>query len=201
MSVYKFSASGGLTTGRTMYTSMLAGNETFSPSSFDLISTTTLSSSQSSVSFNVSSLAAGYKHLQIRATAMIAGSSNDNIDLTFNGDTGNNYSYHALYGTGGLLRSEASAPRVNLAAVLPVAPAGVYPGQFTASIIDILDPFITSKNTTVRTSTGRPQSDSMYVGLHSGAWLNLAAVTSITLTGRSNSIVSGSRFSLYGIKG
>jgi len=74
---------------------------------------------------------------------------------------------------------------------------------FGASIFDILDFSSTSKNTTARASTGLlTGSTTNLIELNSGAHFNTSAVTSLKiqdLTG--NNLVTGSRFSLYGIKG
>lgn len=179
---------------------MLVGNEAYDPGIYDLISTTLITSNTASVTFNVSAFAGTYKHLQIRAIAAGSSSFNDNIDLTFNGDTGSNYSYHALYGDASSARGENSTSRANIAAVVPVSGISSYANQFSASVIDILDPYSTSKNTTVKTLTTRVQNG-FYIGLHTGAWFNTSAINSITLTGRAYSIASGSRFSIYGLKG
>jgi hypothetical protein len=74
-------------------------------------------------------------------------------------------------------------------------------GAFAAGVIDILDPFNTSKNTTVRILTGLNASASK-ISLMSGAWYDTASLTSIQIfVGNSENILAGSRFSLYGIRG
>jgi hypothetical protein len=68
---------------------------------------------------------------------------------------------------------------------------------FGASVVDILDPFESSKNTTVRTLNG---GAGFGVGLISSFWNNTASVTSISLIpGTGANFVAGSRFSLYGV--
>ena len=109
----------GLTTG-TAYTFTVKGDTAYgvasdssaasnsvtpaSPSSFESISTQTLSGSASSVTF--SSIPSTYKHLQIRAIAQFSGGGVSYVPITFNGDTGLNYSYHWIYGNGSGTRSE-----------------------------------------------------------------------------------------------
>jgi hypothetical protein len=71
---------------------------------------------------------------------------------------------------------------------------------FGAAVVDILDPFSTTKNTTVRTLLGQTSSTNR-VALSSGAFYSTAAITSVTLFPETESILAGSRFSLYGIRG
>ena len=65
--------------------------------------------------------------------------------------------------------------------------------------MDILDPYAT-KNKTVRSLSGNSGGSDSQVRLMSSAWLNTTSVTSITILGDGGDLVSGSRFSLYGIK-
>jgi hypothetical protein len=80
---------------------------------------------------------------------------------------------------------------------LPAATATA--GAFGADIIDILDPFKTTKNTTTRALVGQSGSFSR-VALESGLWINTAAVTSISLVDVFGNFVQNSRFSLYGMR-
>lgn len=200
MGVYKLSASGGVKTGRTNYPSMLAGNETFSPSSFDLISSTVLSSSQSSISFDVSSLASTYKHLQLRISARSdrTSSGGDYIRLRFNSDSGSNYSYHTFVGNGGSLISEAATSTTGMH-LERIGSSDLSTGNFGVMIVDILSPFSTSKFKTVKNLGGVSTNFAM---LQSGSWRSNSAVTAVNVVvGGGSNFISGSRFSLYGIKG
>jgi hypothetical protein len=71
--------------------------------------------------------------------------------------------------------------------------------QYGAMVIDILDPFETTKNTVIRALGGFASSE---ISLNSGVWLNTAALTSLTFSkyGENGGYETGSRFSLYGIK-
>jgi hypothetical protein len=158
---------------------------------YELISTTILGTAQASVVFDVSSFASTYKHLQLRTSTRSA-NSDGGLSMAFNSDTGNNYSFHALFGDGSTVASVASANRGPFSATYIYTTAN----QFSGAVIDILDPFSTTKNTTVRSIVGPP-----FISIFSGAWYNTASVTSITLNGGPNSMAVGSRLSLYGIKG
>ena len=164
---------------------------------YELISTTILGTAQSSVVFDVSSFASTYKHLQIRATGRNS-SSNGEMFLRLNADTGNNYSTHALYadGTGPYSIAASSTSQIRAGATsLSSDSASI----FGTTILEILDAFSTTKNKTTRSLSGRTGSNQVL--LISGAWYNTASTTSITLLTGANDFVSGSRFSLYGIRG
>lgn len=168
--------------------------------SYDLLETEILTSSQASVTFSsLDTLAAGYQHLQIRAVVRSTRSaSNENVRVQFNSDTGSNYSRHQLRGTGSSVISEAATSQTS-AFVSTIAAASSTADSFTAQVTEILDPFETGKNTTIRTLYGATSYQE--IGLSSGAWFDTSAITEIDLILQSGgSFVSGSRFSLYGLK-
>ena len=174
------------------------------PSAYELIETYVLGSSQSSVVFsNLGNYSSTYKHLQIRFVARSDRDQNaDSSFMRLNGDTGSNYSWHSLrvadtsavgsegFSSQTLMRSGRLSSSTTTANV------------FAASVIDILDPYSTTKNTTIRFFGGFMAATSNWIELGSGAWYNTNAVSSITLDQVFGSnFVSGSRFSIYGIKG
>lgn len=166
---------------------------------FQLIETVLISTNTASVTFsNLNNYSADFKHLQIRSTVRTSyANASDFIKLTFNADT-TGYSRHGLLGNGSSV-SSYSGTDIIATADIPGATAGS--NRFGAVIFDILDAYSTSKNTTVRNISGQ-NSDSNVIGLLSGLWIDTSAVTSIKLeSGNGQSFVSGSRFSLYGIKG
>ena len=171
-------------------------------SAFDLLETTLISTNTSSVTFSNLNNYSDYKHLQIRATGRTNRSANyvDIIKVQLNADTGSNYSEHGLGGNGSAVSSYGLASQTGMPAGRFTA-ALVAASVFGSFVTEILDFSNSSKNTTIRGLTGFNDSGDNQVYLHSGAWLNTNAVTSITLLSNSgNSFVSGSRFSLYGIK-
>ena len=162
---------------------------------YELIQTQILGSTQASISFDVSSFASTYKHLQIRLLARST-TSPVNQFIRLNGDSGNNYKWHWLEGSGSSVSSGNSG-----ASAIGFCVTHADSNNFTASVIDILDAFSTTKNTTVRAFSGSARSGTNWLGLYSGAWFNTASVTSIGVGFGSESLVAGSRFSLYGIRG
>lgn len=169
---------------------------------YELISTTVLGSNTSSVTFTNGSWST-YKHLQIRATARITRSdvNSGSIGLRFNADSGSNYAFHYLQGTGTSVQSGESTTQSQIFA--GVTSGGLSgSGVFGATVIDVLD-FGGTKNKTIRSFTGTHDGSTNNVALRSGVWLSTAALTSITVSEFSGSyaFLAGSRFSLYGIKG
>jgi hypothetical protein len=174
-------------------------------SSFDLISTTILGSATASVTFDVTSLASTYKHLQVRV--VMASDITDGIysAMRLNADTGSNYSVHALYGTNNNVGSLGAANTTSMSSSSYTSSSNSLRAE--ASVIDLLDAFSTSKNKTLRMLTGiaETSASTSSIALFSGNWRNTAAITSVQLLafsqGVAHTFIAGSRFSLYGIKG
>ena len=165
---------------------------------FDLLETTTLTTSASSVTFSGLGAYSDYKHLQIR---MVARSDNaavqDNNWLEFNGDTtSSNYKYHALVGNGSSVSSFGGSPLF----LNEVTAASEATGNFAVKVIDILDFSSASKNTTTRTLMGKTGTAGQRAALSSGLWIDTTAVTSIRTYLSNGSFIAGSRFSLIGVK-
>ena len=191
MGVYKLSTAGGLATPRTNYSSFLAGNPVFVPPSYESIATTTLSSSQSTITF--SSIPATFKHLQIRCLVQANTSGNSALSLNYNSDTtASNYYRHALLGDG----SSASTQEAQQ----------FYAGSLTdnawaSNIIDILDYTNTSKYKTTRCLAGRENNSTGSVFFTSHLWMNTNAISTIVVSAPSANFIQYSQFALYGIKG
>jgi hypothetical protein len=166
--------------------------------SFDLLETQVLGSSAASVTFSsLSSYASTYQHLQIRMTTRSTADSATTF-LRFNADTGSNYSAHRLFGQGSSVVSDAFANQAYLFAGANME-SGATANSFAGSVVDILDAFETTKYKTTRTMAGATSTPN-YVVMQSGSWRNTAALTQILLYPNTGSYVTGSRFSLYGIK-
>ena len=162
---------------------------------YELVSTQILGSAQASITFDVSSLSSTYKHLQIR---VVERQSNAVVEsratLSLNGNAG--ASAHYMVSTG------SSTLSVYESGSVPVYSTGASAtsDNFSAKIIDILDPFSTTKNKTIKLFGGFTNSSFFRVVLQSGLWTSTSSTTSITFTSAAN-YVAGSRFSIYGIRG
>jgi hypothetical protein len=137
--------------------------------------------------------------LQIRATLRgnLSSTSWELIAARLNGDTATNYSNHDLIRAGTSLASGAnsSLDRARIGRT-----SFINGNIYSALILDVLDFASTSKKTTLRSLSG-VYTGQEQVSLASGLWNNTNAVTSIQLYVEGVNITSGSRFSLYGIKG
>jgi hypothetical protein len=159
---------------------------------YELIETVILGTDQASITFsNLGTYSSTYKHLQIRgamkATSAVA------AFMRFNGDTGNNYSWHYLEGNGGNVVSGASTTTNGM--VFTNWPSSGASTLANGIVCDILDPYSTTKNKTTRNLNGR-----QYIQLYSGNWRSTDSVTSITVFAASD-FTTGSRLSIYGLKG
>lgn len=168
-----------------IYASQISGH--LSTNNFSSIATVTVGSGGAS-SITFSSIPSTYTHLQIRALGLI--SSATNIHLQFNGDSGTNYVYHSLYGTGSAV---GAASNQNMT-YLPF----MYQGGTGATIVDVLDYTNTNKNRVTRTLDGYDANGSGSIVLWSGLWLSTAAINSITIFG--GTFNQYSSFALYGVK-
>jgi hypothetical protein len=77
---------------------------------------------------------------------------------------------------------------------------GMTANSYSAGVVDILDPFETSKNTTVRNLDGYTAALGNQIRLSSGLFYKTESITSLKILLDSFQFKSGSRFSLYGLK-
>ena len=169
--------------------------------SYDLLETFSVGTAVASVEFTNLNATYGttYRHLQLRITARQTGAfSVLGTSLRLGAptvDTGSNYATHVLSGNGSSVSSSGSGSVTVIdTGVSPAASASA--NIFNGQVIDLLDAFSTTKNTTIRSFTGSATA----VGLWSGVWLNTAAIQTIFIRPATNYDV-GTRVSLYGIKG
>jgi hypothetical protein len=172
-----------------------------STASYDFISTTYGNGSSTSVTFDVSSLASTYKHLQIRFNSRYTASGDNDVYLRFNGDsTSALYADHRLIGNPSvpnvLSQSNSANDRIQIRGCS--ATSGTQANELHSAIVDILDFGSSSKNKTVRYLSGGYTNFRNHLG--SGLWASTSPITSITLGGTLIP-TTASRFSLYGIRG
>jgi len=187
--------------GLPKYRSMLAGNAAFDPSAFDAIATVSLSTATSSITF--SSIPSTYKHLQVRTMARDSvNAASSASGIRFNGDTGNNYGYHKLYGTGSVVGSTSATSLNGIQHSLLIPAATNTANAFGVAVIDILDYTNTNKWITTKSFAGYETNGGTeyQLQLGSGYWANTAVVTSLTIYSTSVSFVANSHFALYGIE-
>lgn len=167
------------------------------PVSFELINTQVLGSNASSVTFNA--IPSTYTHLQLRIVGKSNGESNV-LNMTFNGVT-TGYAWHNLYGNGSSALVQQGAPSVGFIKLSNSLSESFTTSAFAGSIVDILDYGNVNKNKTTRCISGQ-RDYTTQVNMSSGLFVNTSAISSLTLTAEAGaSIVTNSRFSLYGVKG
>jgi hypothetical protein len=166
---------------------------------YELLETAYPSTGDSTVTFANLSNYNMYQHLQLR---IVSKRGSNRFGVQFNNDTGSNYAMHFLFRNGGAVASGATTSTTAITTNIGRTAGGN--DSVGASIVDILDPFETTKNTTVRSLTGN-QINGLVV-LYSGVWLNTNALTEIDVvqTEPSSGVSTwetGTRISLYGMRG
>jgi hypothetical protein len=165
---------------------MAAGN------TYVALATTTLGSSATSVTF--SSISGAYTDLVLVTSSKKDVATAANEAIRFNSDTGSNYSYTILTGTGSVAQSGRATSTTSIA--LDDA-ALVDNSIFRPAIVSIQN---YSNSTTYKTILSRANNANRGVDAIVGLWRNTAAITSITVILQGGtSFASGSTFSLYGI--
>lgn len=177
--------------GSLWFNSFSSGAPASDPA-YELIATSFGTGASNTVTF--STIPAGYKHLQLRFSALV-NTGNPYMGIRLNGDSGANYAYHILLGTGSSVVSNGATAQTS--AINFGFSAGMSAAIPTSGISDILDAFATTKNKTLRTLTGNTSE----LVLTSGLWLNTSAVTSVSAFLQSGVFTTSTRFSLYGLKG
>ena len=156
------------------------------------LDTQTLTSATSSITF--SSISAAYTELVLVSNVKVS-STGEAVQIRFNGDTGNNYSFTQFQGNG----TNALSSRSSNLSIIYISNDGSATNYGTA-ITHIMN---YSNTTTYKSTLGRFSEASATSWSSSGLWRSTAAITSLTLnvSGTSKTLSTGSTFSLYGILG
>ena len=169
-----------------------------SAGSFELIATFIATGGETQVTFD--SIAQTYKHLQLRTVGRVSTTGigqSASWYVRFNNDSGSNYGRHQLYGNGSSVASWANTPSA-LVDIGQFSAGDAGANIFGAGIFDVLDYTNTNKYKTTRSLSGATVG--ARIALESGHWRSTSAVTRLDVV-NTGSIATGSRFSLYGIKG
>lgn len=156
-------------------------------STYEPIATTTLGSSQTSVTF--STITGSYTDLRlVMSGSMSAGAD---VVLQLNSDTGSNYSRTYLIGSG----SATGSGRTASSTTMPVFFIGA-----TSTYSAFADFNNYSNTTTYKTVLCRSGDTGSYVEANVGLWRSTAAITTIKIEAAGGpTFSSGSTFTLYGI--
>lgn len=161
-------------------------------STYTPISTQTLGSPQTSVTFNSFS---GYTDLVLVANSIVSSGTGNDIAIRFNGDTGTNYSNTYLLGTG----SSAISGR---GSNFTYADSGFLSANSGAPNTRIVQIQNYANTTTYKTLLTRASSENgVNVAAYVNMWRSTAAITSMTIySAGALTYATGSIFTLYGIK-
>jgi hypothetical protein len=177
-----------------------SANQSAAATSYESIATVSVGSGGSS-SISFTSIPATYTHLQVRGIARLTGAfTYEEYSPTLNSDTGSNYAYHYLQGSGSSAISSGGGNTTAGRSGSWVGGTGLNSSVFGAIIIDILDYSNTNKYTTIRMFGGLDNNGGGYVGIASSLWRSTDAVTTFTLDVPSD-FAQYSHFALFGIKG
>ena len=163
----------------------------------DYESIQTVNGTGSSGTISFTSIPSTYKHLQIRVVAQYSTASETGARIRLNSDTGSNYAYHELYGTGSGAGAAGYSSQTYMGDMVYVTAIN---SSIGGAVIDILDYANTNKYKTVRSLCGGDNNGSGYVQLVSGLWQNTSAISNIEIYIAANSFTTGSKFALYGVK-
>ena len=164
---------------------------------YEPIATTTLGSAAASITF--SSISGSYTDLILVGNGYLATQDGYAPRITFNSDTGNNYSFTQLGGDGTNASSTRSSNRANI----PMAwlsgwdSTSTQLGMFIAQIMNY------SNATTYKSVLSRAsQPNGTYPAAEAivGLWRSTSAITSIVIAADIATFATGSTFTLYGIK-
>lgn len=153
------------------------------PNTYTELRRTVVGTPVPSVTFDLTGIS-GYTDLVVIANTSTPGA----YVMRFNGDTGSNYSWTRLYGTG----SSAVSDRGSNTTDITSAWGGSTNNLYITNIMNY------ANTTTNKTALTRINDNGYVVGLV-GMWRNTAAITSITISNSGSNYPAGSTFSLYGI--
>ena len=168
----------------------MAAGSTYTP-----IATTTLSSSQSTVT--LSSISGSYTDLICVITRKTGSSVYEDMKMQINGDTGNSYSTTTVAGwsTNSVESLRYSNQSSNIC-VDADAYSSKTANYYNPVIIQLMN---YSNTTTYKTWLVRGGNTETGVEAMAGLWRSTNAITSLTFSLTANSFSSGSTFTLYGI--
>lgn len=161
---------------------------------YEPIATTTLGSAQASVTF--SSISSAYTDLiLVMAGQNTSSTTNYDVYMRFNSDSGTNYSTTRMYTQGGAANSDRLTSWT-----------AVWAGYWYGTASSKLSTTITQISNYSNTTTYKPCLTRLYAVNHestfltSSTWRNTNAINTIVLSSPSTTFQTGSIFTLYGVK-
>ena len=164
------------------------------PATYEPISTQTLSTGSTSISFN--SIASTYTDLVLICS--VFGTANYSGFIRFNSDTGSNYSTTLLQGNGSTATSSRASSQSSI--TILSKNIGFDTSYLTTGIVNIQNYANTSSYKTVLSRTNVVRASVGEAAAYAGTWRSTAAITSLTIISDGGTYAAGSVFTLYGIK-
>ena len=163
------------------------------------IAEVTVASPQANIEFT--SIPSGYTDLKLVVSSRASG-TNDLL-VRFNSDTGSNYPNRVLYGGGGTGSLGSFGNTYSGIYILSISNGGAFTANTFASA-ELYIPNYTGSNYKSASGDSAQENNSSTAGqtycyLTAGLWNNTAAITNITVHPGSNTFLTNSTATLYGI--
>lgn len=158
---------------------------------YEFIDSTTLTSSASSVTFSSIPTDGTYRDLVLVIGMQTTGMQE--LNLRFNGDTGNNYSFVGSKGAGSTAAASSAIDQPYW--IVPYNDSAVWDSILQ---IEFLDYATTDKHKTI---IGRHDAGATVTRAVACTWGSTSAINTILITAFSGTYDAGSTFALYGIAG
>lgn len=159
---------------------------------YDKLATTTLGSDTGTITF--SSIDQTYTDLILIMNCKI-NTSGGNCWVRVNGDTSSNYIYNGMYNSGSSVAAAYNSSTANGLLVGAINSWDTNESVYTLQINSY------ANTTTYKTGSSRGNNPSVSVDRTASLWKSNAAINSLTIRNSDgNSFVTGSMFTLYGIK-
>jgi hypothetical protein len=170
------------------------------PNTYDLISTTVLTSAASIIR---GTLPSTYTDIQIRASLRSVRATNiDGFEIYFNTDSANNYGRIALYNEDGANSQETQRIGSSTGKQIGGLPAAnLASSLFNQATVDLLNYSSNAKKIFYSYhSTQRTGGSTRNIWRTAGVWDNTSPITQFTFVGFNGNLEAGSAISIYGIK-
>jgi hypothetical protein len=153
-------------------------------------------------SFDFTNISGGYAHLLVMLVARSSlNAAGDDLLIRLNSDSGANYYWEVLAGTGTTVSSAGTAAATSGRVCSPPADTATA-GRAGPSALWIYDYAGTTFHKTYRSSDAFSTSTTTVtqsVRDHAGVWANTSAITQVTLFFAASNLRAGSRADLYGL--
>ena len=156
---------------------------------YNALASVVLGSPQTTVSFG--NIPTGYRDLRLVVNG--TGTAEININLQFNGDTSSNYLQVHMRG---FSTSSISTSSSTTSAIVSNYSTGLQPSSRAVNIYDIMDYAATDKHKSVIVHA----THSDEIDLLTARWASIAAITSVSVTAAGSTFITGSTFTLFGVK-